>query len=90
ASLRFAVAASAEERRGEPPDAGYLKELASLSHGGYFSLEAADQWLEALPKPDRQTERVVVSDAWNHPLAVIVLLGCLAAEWWLRRRRGLA
>ena len=57
-----------------------MKELASLSHGGYFSPETADQWLKSLPKPGRQTERVVVSDAWNHPLAVIVLLGCLAAE----------
>ena len=49
-----------------------------------------EAWLKMLPKPKRLTERTVVTDIWNHPLPVVILLGCLCAEWWLRRRRGLA
>jgi len=41
-------------------------------------------------KPRHQNEREVVTDIWNHPLAATLLLGALCAEWWLRRRKGLA
>ncbi len=89
ASLQFAVAASPEERRGEAPDAGFLHAIAAQSSGAYFARGEGEKWLETLPKPKRQTEREVVTDVWNHPLVVILLLGCLGGEWWLRRRRGL-
>jgi uncharacterized membrane protein len=89
-NLRFAVAASPAERRGEAPDAGFLRALATQSGGGYFTRAETENWLRALPKPRRQTQRVVVTDVWNHPLAASGLLALLAAEWWLRRRRGLA
>jgi uncharacterized membrane protein len=90
AEMSFAVAASPEERRGEAPDAGFLKEVAKQSGGGYFARGEGDKWLEILPKPQRQTERVLVTDIWNHPLIVTLLLACLCGEWWFRRRRGLA
>lgn len=90
AELSFAVATSPEERRGESPDAMFLKELATQSGGGYFTRGESNRWLESLPKPQRQTEQVVVTDIWNHPLIAVLLLGCLCGEWWLRRRSGLA
>jgi len=90
ATTRIAVAASPQERRGEAPDADYLRAIARHSGGGYFALGQGDQWLKALPKPQRLTEREVVTDAWNHPLVATLLFGLLCAEWWLRRRRGLA
>ncbi|MEI6177809.1 MAG: glutamine amidotransferase, partial [Verrucomicrobiota bacterium] len=89
ASMRFAVASSMEERRGEAPDAGFLHEVARQSHGAYFTRNNGEKWLESLPKPQRRSEREVVTDVWNHPLIATLLLACLSAEWWLRRRRGL-
>lgn len=89
ANLRFAVAASPEERRGESPDAEWLKSL-TVSGGGYFTRAESDRWLASLPAARRLSEREVVTDIWNHPAAALILLGCLCAEWWLRRRRGLA
>jgi uncharacterized membrane protein len=90
ANTRIAVAASPEERRGEAPDAEYLLGIAHQSGGAYFARGHGDKWLESLPQPKRRTEREIVTDIWNHPLAAAILLGCLCAEWWLRRRRGLA
>ena len=89
-SLRFAVATSPDERRGEPPDAAYLHEIARQSGGGYFERGGGDKWLKSLPRNLRQTERQVVTDAWNHPLLICLLFSCLCGEWWLRRRSGLA
>ena len=88
--LSFAVAASPEERRGEAPDTGYLMEIARQSGGRYFPRGEGEKWLEILPKPQRQIERTIVTDIWNHPLVVVLFLACLCAEWWLRRRGGLA
>ena len=90
ASLQFAVAASPEERRGETPDTDFLRAIATQSGGAYFGRGEGEKWLKTLPKPQRLTEREIVTDVWNHPLPVVLLLGCLCGEWWLRRRRGLA
>jgi hypothetical protein len=87
-NMRFAVAASPAERRGEAPDAEFLREIAERSGGGYFTIGKGDQWLEKLPEPGRTKEREMVTDVWNHPLSVMLLFGCLCGEWWLRRRWG--
>lgn len=89
ATMRFAVATSPEERRGEAPDSVFLQAIAKQSNGAYFTRGQGEQWLESLPKPQRKTEREVVTDIWNHPVIVILLFGFLCAEWWLRRRMGL-
>jgi uncharacterized membrane protein len=90
ANTRIAVAASPEERRGEAPDAEFLRGIAQHSGGACFAPGEGDKWLKSLPKSRRLTEREVVTDVWNHPLIAAILLGLLCAEWWLRRRRGLA
>jgi uncharacterized membrane protein len=87
-TMRYAVAASPAERRGEAPDAGFLREIAERSGGAYFPIGKGDQWLEKLPEPGRITEREMVTDVWNHSLPVMLLFGCLCGEWWLRRRWG--
>jgi hypothetical protein len=89
-TMRFAVATSPEERRGEAPDGALLRGVAAQSKGGYFTRGEGDKWLDSLPKPQRKTEREVVTDVWNHPVLVLLLFGFLCAEWWLRRRMGLA
>lgn len=90
ANMRFAVAASPGERRGEAPDAEFLRGIARQSGGAYIARGEGERWLKLLPTPGHQTQREVVTDIWNHPLAAIMLLGSLCAEWWLRRRQGLA
>lgn len=89
ANTRIAVAASPEERRGEAPDAAFLRAIAQHSGGGYFAIGEGDKWLQSLPKTKNLTEREVVTDVWNHPLIVTLLFGLLCTEWWLRRRSGL-
>lgn len=88
--MRFAVAASPEERRGESPDAELLRQIATQSGGAYFARGDGERWLDSLPESKRESVREIVTDIWNHPLAAVLLLGSLCGEWWLRRRSGLA
>lgn len=87
--VRFAVATSLGERRGEPADASGLRHLAEASGGGYYTLAEADAWLNSLPKAKHITRRDTVRDVWNHPLLACLLLAALCCEWWLRRRASL-
>ena len=89
ATTCIAVATSPAERRNEPPDAEFLRGLATQSGGTYCARGTGDQWLKLLPPAKHLQQREIITDVWNHPLVVIILLGSLCAEWWLRRRRGL-
>jgi hypothetical protein len=72
------------------PDPARLVELAK-STGGQV-LKSPDKLVELLTRQSRTGDRVLTSRTpiWDHPLVWTLLLGLLAAEWVLRRRRGLA
>ncbi|MYB93046.1 hypothetical protein F4054_06515 [Candidatus Poribacteria bacterium] len=66
-----------------------LKELASETSGVYFAMADAD----ALPQNVANIQNSVFVDAerelWSHPLILIMVVGLLGTEWFLRKRIGL-
>ena len=66
-----------------------LKQLASRTGGAYFAIADAEQVPESItliPNPVFvDTERVL----WAHPLILILVVGLLGMEWFLRKRNGL-
>ena len=72
------------------PDPGRLAQLAS-STGGQV-LKTPEELAALLTDQARAADRLIVSliPVWDHPLVWALLLGLLAAEWIIRRRRGLA
>ena len=66
-----------------------LKKLASETSGAYFAIADA----EALPENVAKVQNSVFVDAerelWSHPLILIVVVGLLSTEWFLRKRIGL-
>ena len=66
-----------------------LKELASETSGIYFAMADAD----ALPQNVANIQNSVFVDAerelWSHPLILIMVVGLLGTEWFLRKRIGL-
>lgn len=66
-----------------------LKELASETSGAYFPMADA----EALPQNVAKIQNSVFVDAerelWSHPLILIIVVGLLGTEWFLRKRIGL-
>lgn len=72
------------------PDRGGLQRLAEASGGRLLELNQLDQlpeWLSAIEVP---VQEAVSRPLWHAPWAFVLLLGLLGAEWWLRRKGGLA
>ena len=66
-----------------------LKRLASETGGAYFAMADA----AALPENVTKVQNPVFVDAerelWSHPLILIIVVGLLGTEWFLRKRIGL-
>ena len=74
--------------RGPTPE--HLVQLATASGGQV--LKTPEELANLLTRQSRAADRLIVSrrPVWDHPLLWALLLGLLAAEWIIRRRRGLA
>jgi len=72
-----------------------LEDLASITGGEFLPFSRFQEAIALLqdrsvPDRNQEVERVTESSLWNHPLLLAVaLLGFLAAEWILRKRRDL-
>ena len=72
------------------PDPEQLSQLAK-STGGRV-LRSPEELADLLTRQARAADRMLISrkPVWDHAWVWILLLGLLASEWILRRRRGLA
>jgi hypothetical protein len=87
---RFTVDTFSLEGEGTYQDVELLRGMASASGGKYISPEEANQIPSYL---ELQPEEVAVRreiELWNNPVVFLLVLGFVAAEWWIRRQRGLA
>ena len=84
----YAVAEGWPEDLDLRPAPEVLQRLARLSGGKAVSSSRALQAGDLLQTRDADLERVRTA-LWGHPAVLILLLGLLVSEWWLRRRWGL-
>ncbi len=79
-----------EEYRDPRPDPARLQSLAKQSGGTV--VRSAGDLARLLESSTEAADRVVTSrsPAWDSPWILTLLFGLLAAEWALRRRKGLA
>ena len=68
----------------------FLEGLSQGTGGTRFELSKLDELAEAIPMPVHQETDNVVLHLWHIPLFYLLFILCLPAEWYLRRRRGLA
>jgi hypothetical protein len=67
-----------------------LMEIAEATGGAYHSQETLDAFPEGARLEAVRTERVREFEVWNSPWLLVGFLGCLSAEWTVRRMKGLA
>ena len=78
------------ESRDLTVNADLLEAMASASGGRFFPLSRFREAFSVFPDRDRTREVVTEADAWSRPgILAPILLGLLAAEWILRKRRDL-
>ena len=67
-----------------------LENIARASGGKYYNLQDAGRVVKDLQRiRETQTLRLKL-DIWDMPAVLLFLLACYAAEWILRRRKGLS
>jgi hypothetical protein len=87
---RFWVESMGPEFARTVPDREALAQMTARSGGAVFEVEGVDALADAIPRAIRRLGRVREWDVWNHWLLLVSFVVVLSAEWFLRRRRGLA
>jgi hypothetical protein len=67
-----------------------LKRAAAETGGKYFPLGDADDLLDEITLLEGKNSERVSKDLWDMPINFILLVGLAGAEWFLRKRKGLA
>jgi hypothetical protein len=91
AAASFAVEPAPDlEARDLTVNAGLLEAMASASGGRFFPLSRLREALAVFPDRSRTRDVVAEESPWSRPgILAPILLGLLAAEWVLRKRRDL-
>jgi uncharacterized membrane protein len=67
-----------------------LKRIAAETGGKYFPLDKANDLVEELTYLEGKNSERISLDLWDMPINFLLLLGLASAEWFLRKRKGLA
>jgi uncharacterized membrane protein len=67
-----------------------LKRAAAETGGKYFPLSDANDLLDEITLLEGKNSERVSKDLWDMPINFILLVGLAGAEWFLRKRKGLA
>jgi uncharacterized membrane protein len=67
-----------------------LKRVAAETGGKYFALNRAGDLVDEISMLEGKNSEKVSKDLWDMPINFMLLVGLATAEWFLRKRRGLA
>lgn len=82
---RFVVTKPVTEMTGKPIDRAFLRHVSEATGGRFYTLAEAGGWLNNIHYPQQQFTRLQLADWWNHPLVLLLFVGCLAADWIARK-----
>lgn len=89
-AVRFSVIAPPGEFARTEMDAHALSAAAEATRGKFYTIADADTLLEDLPTGRRVPIQNLPSiPIWNRSWLLAAFLGCITAEWILRKRKGM-
>jgi hypothetical protein len=71
-------------------DEALLRNIAAASGGEFLTLDQVGRLPERLNRLADTQSRFAELTLWDSPLLFVFVVGCLGAEWALRKRFGLA
>ena len=80
---------AAEEFQSLTPNRDLLERLAKATGGEVVEFGRLDRWVEQLPEKAAPVMEPHTRPAWHTPWWFALALGCLLAEWGLRRSHGM-
>jgi len=81
---------AAEEFKSLKPNRALLENLARQTGGEMVSANNLAAFVEKLPNHKSPITESVTTPLWDKPLVFLLALACFAAEWGLRRWKGMA
>ncbi|MEP7339312.1 MAG: glutamine amidotransferase [Acidobacteriota bacterium] len=90
AASSFLVTERSREFYDAAQNAELLKRVASETGGKYYPLAKAGDLLDEITMLEGKNSERVSKDLWDMPINFMLLVGLASAEWFLRKRRGLA
>lgn len=90
AQSSFLVSNRSREFHDAAQNVELLKRVASETGGKYFDLDKANDLLDEITMLEGKNSERVSKDLWDMPINFMLLVGLASAEWFLRKRKGLA
>lgn len=90
AQSSFLVSNRSREFHDAAQNVELLKRVASETGGKYFALNKANDLLDEITMLEGKNSERVSKDLWDMPINFMLLVGLASAEWFLRKRKGLA
>ncbi len=90
ATANILVSDRNREYYGATQNSDLLKRVAAETGGKYYSLSEVQSLLDDLTYRKTPYSERVTKDLWDMPINFILLIGLVSAEWFLRKREGLA
>jgi len=75
---------------GAAQNSDLLKRVATETGGKYYTPSEAQKLLDDLTYRQSPYSERVTKDLWDMPINFMLIVGLLSAEWFLRKREGLA
>jgi hypothetical protein len=67
-----------------------LKRVAAETGGKYYPLNRAGDLIDEISMLEGKNSEKLSKDLWDMPINFLLLVGLASAEWFLRKRKGLA
>jgi hypothetical protein len=81
---------AAEEFKSLKPNRALLENIARQTGGEVISANSLATFVDKLPNLNAPITESVTTPLWDKPLVFLLALACFAAEWGLRRWKGMA
>jgi hypothetical protein len=90
AQVGWSADPAAEEFRSLKPNRALLESIARQTGGEVISMNNLATFAGKLPNRNAPITESVTTPLWHQPLVFLLALACFAAEWGLRRWKGMA
>ncbi|HKE55812.1 MAG TPA: hypothetical protein VKB46_03890, partial [Pyrinomonadaceae bacterium] len=90
ATANILVSDRNREYYGATQNSDLLKRIAAETGGKYYPISDVQSLLDDLTYRKTPYSERVTKDLWDMPINFILIIGLVSAEWFLRKREGLA
>ena len=90
---RLSIVTGSVEKLDTRMNMNFLKQLAHISGGNYFSIDDTDKFIEEIKKVTQKSDnsRIIFDEIqiWSNTWTIVLIICLFAMEWFIRKRIGM-